>query len=233
LVIAYRAGDRQVVQLSVVAIGIAALMLGLMLAGYPSEQRFYVLPQALICVLGAVGAVRVVELVGSRPARVGAAAVMALAALPVIAFRTVATADETRDSVRRARVESSLETAIARAGPARLRDCGVPILPRGLGWMRGNVAWQLHLSPRRVRSVPTSGGAYLEALSSDGVGDIPPEVTIHTHRRHMVLLVPFGRSRVQLVSTPAEFDTATRAGDWQLLVPNSPACTGRRATRAA
>ncbi|MFL5866120.1 MAG: hypothetical protein ACJ766_03370, partial [Thermoleophilaceae bacterium] len=113
--IAYRAGDRRVVGLSLVALGLAGIMLGLMLAGYPAEERFYVLPEALICVLGAGGIVRVVELAAANAARVGIAAVMALAALPVFAVRAIATGDEARDSVRRARVESSLASVISRA----------------------------------------------------------------------------------------------------------------------
>jgi hypothetical protein len=232
-VIAYRAGDRRVVELSLLALGLAALMLGLMLAGYPAEQRFFVLPQALICVVGSVGVVRVVELVTTTAARVGVAAVIALAALPLLTVRTVATGDETRDSVRRARVESSLATAISRAGPARLRDCGVPILPRGLGWMRGNVAWQLHLSLRRIHSVATSAGDYLETLSHDGVASAPREVTITTRRRHMVLIAPFSRSRVQFVRTKVDWATAIREGEWQLIVPDSSVCMGRPATRPA
>jgi hypothetical protein len=232
-VIAYRAGDRRVVGLSLVALGLTGLMVGLMFAGYSAEERFYVLPAALVCVLGAVGAVRVVELFASTPARAGVASAMALAALPLLAIRAVATGDEAGDSVGRARVERSLASAIARAGPARLRDCGVPILPQGLSWMRGNVAWRLNVSPVRVRSVETSGLGYIKALTHDGTGSAPREVTITTHRRHMVLIVPFGRSRVQLALTKGDFETASRDGEWLLLVPDSSACAGRRATRAA
>jgi peptidoglycan/LPS O-acetylase OafA/YrhL len=71
--LARRAHDRRVVELSVLAAGWVALLVGLMFAGYPGLGRFFVLPAALICVLGAVGAVRAVRLVAAgrrRAARV-------------------------------------------------------------------------------------------------------------------------------------------------------------------
>ncbi len=230
LVIALRAGDRRVVGLSLVAAGWAGLILTLMLAGYPASARFFVLPASLICVLGAVGAVRVVEVATTRGARVSVAALVALAALPVVAVRGEAMAAEVGDSVQRARLEGGLARAIGRVGSSRLRACGVPVLPRGLGWLRGNVAWRLRLPMRRVRSVPTTGAAYILALGKSGKGATPHRVTVRTRRRRFVLLDPFAGSRLRVSSSKVDLDTATQAGTWRLLLPDTAGC---RVTTAA
>jgi len=224
LVVALRASERRVVDLSLVAAGWALLILGLMLAGYPASARFFVLPASLICVLGAVGAVRVAELAASRAARASAASLVALAVLPVVAVRSEAMAAEVGDSVQRARLEGGLATAIGRVGPARLRACGVPVLPRGLGWLRGSVAWRLRLPMRRVRSVPTTGAAYILALGKSGEGARPDRVTVHTRRRRFVLLDPFAGSRLRVSSSKVDLATATRAGTWRLLLPDLARC---------
>jgi hypothetical protein len=195
-----------------------------MVAGYPALGRFFVLPAALICVLGAVGAVRAIRLVAAGRRRLALAAFAALAALPLTAVRIDRAAGEARDAVQRARLESALGDAISKGGGRRLRACGVAVLPRGLSWMRGVVAWRLELPLERVRSVRTSGEEYLAALSDSGVGSIPREVTVRTRRRHLVLLDPFGPAPVRVAGL--DLDTATSAGTWRLLLPDSAQCSG-------
>jgi hypothetical protein len=224
--VAYRMGDRRVLELSAVAVGWAGLLFAMMLAGYPASARFFVLPASLVCVLGAVGAVRVVELASMRPGRLGAATVLTLLALPAMAIRADSTRADVRASVKRARVEQALGRVIDRAGPARLRACGTPVLPRGMGWLRGDVAWRLDLPIRRVRAVNTSGDRYLERLSDDGVepGVHSEEVTVRSRRRRVVLIDPFAHMRVRMVSPRPDLNVASRAGTWRVLVPDSPGC---------
>jgi hypothetical protein len=233
LAIAYRAGDRKVLELSAVVVGWTAVLAALMFAGYPATERFFVLPASLLCVLGAVGAVRVVELARSRRGRILATAALGLVALPALVIRAQDTRAEIRASIERARVEEALGLAIDRVGPARLRACGVPVLPRGLAWLRGEVAWRLDLPLRRVRSVPTTADEHIKRLSDFGTtpGARGGTVTVRTSRRRFVLLDPFADMRLRVVSLGPALDTATRAGTWRVLLPDSVGC--RSSTRAA
>ena len=233
LVIARRLDDRATLGLAAVALGWAGLLLGLMMAGYPATPRFFVLPAALVCVLGAVGAVRVVKLTATENRRVRVAALVALAVLPSLAVRLERTGAEARDAVRRARVESALGRAIGQVGPARLRACGAAVLPRGLGWVRGEVAWRLGLPLRRVRSVGTTGEDYLADLSRFGTGARPRRVTVRTRRRRIVLLDPFGGTRLRLSPSRVDLDQATRSGTWRLLLPDLAGCRVSPTRRAA
>jgi hypothetical protein len=227
--IARRAHDRRVVELSALAAGWVVLLLGLMVAGYPALGRFFVLPASLACVLGAVGVVRCVRLVAAEQRRLAVAALVALAALPIVAIRVDRAEGEARDAVQRARVETALDDVISEVPVRRLRACGVPVLPKALVWMRGLVAWRLELPLGGVRSVHTTGAEYLAALSSSGDRSIPREVRIRTRRRHLVLLDPFGRTPVRI--TGLDLDPAGWAGTWRLLLPDREGC--RSVTGAA
>ncbi len=223
--IARRRGDRRVVELSALAAAWAALLLALMLVGYPASGRFFVLPASLVCVLGAGGAVQAAR-VSSGRTRV--AVLVALATLPLVAARVAASGAEAGDAVERARVEESLAKAIDRVGPRRLRACGEPVLPRGLSWMRGEVAWQLGVPLGGVRSVQTSGDRYIAALSRFGAGSIPSRVSVSARGNRYVVLDPFGSTRVR--SPRVDLDVAGRSGSWRVLVPDRRAC-GRAPTR--
>jgi hypothetical protein len=169
--------------------------------------------------------VRTIRFVPAGRRRLALAALVALAALPLAAVRIDRAGGEARDAVQRARLETALGDAISKAGARRLRACGVAVLPHGLSWMRGVVAWRLELPLEGVRSVRTTGEEYLAALSDSGVGSIPREVTVRTHRRHLVLLDPFGSAPVRAAGL--DLATATWAGTWRLLLPDSGECSGR------
>jgi len=233
--IAYRIGDRRVTELSALAAAWSALLIVLLLAGYPVVARFYVLPAALVCVLGAAGAVRAVRSALARTSPRPVIAALALGTVPLVAARAEMTASEARNAVQRAQLEGSLGESIAQAGGPRLRTCGTPVLPRGLGWLRGEVAWRLELSLNRVRSVATTGEGYLAALSARGTATVPAAVAVRTRRRRLVFLAPFGRTRLRLATPDLDLTTATRAGRWRLLVSDSATCAHRRraATKAA
>jgi hypothetical protein len=226
LALAYRTRDRRVLELSAVALGWTGLLFAMMLTGYPASARFFVLPASLVCVLGGAGAVRIVELARTAPSRFQTALVLALLALPAVVIRADGVGDEVGASVKRARVEQALARVIDRAGPSRLRACGTPVLPEGMGWLRGDVAWRLDLPIRRVRAVNTSGDRYIERLSDDGVepGVHSEDITIRTHRHRIVLIDPFAHMRVRLVSPRSDLDVASRAGTWRVLVPDSAGC---------
>src|SRR3954451_20266508 len=167
------------------------------MTSYPPVGGYLVLPSALVCVLGAVGAVGLVRTAGA--ARLAATGVAAALLVGLLA-RGVTAGDQGVDALHRAELEGQLRTAIERAHPSLLRRCGVPLVPRGLGWTRGLVAFHLDVRPLAVRSAGTSARGWVGSLSGSGEERLPPRapktVRVSLPRDRFVLLSPFGRSRV-------------------------------------
>jgi hypothetical protein len=138
-----------------------------------------------------------------------------------VTVRALGTAREASDTIARAELESDLRTAVERAR-APLRRCGTPVLPSGLAWTKGVVAWTLDLPLRRVRGVRTSATGYVEELSNpndDPLGSMPSggSVTVRPRRNAFVLLAPFGDARVRLAGRPrARLVTVAAAGRWRV-----------------
>jgi hypothetical protein len=198
----------------------AALVAALLLAGYPPVARFFVLPAALVAVLGAVGAALVLE----RPRARGLAPAVAAALVVALVVRGTEAADQGIESVRRSQLQQDLSTAIARAGP-ELGRCGTPLLPRGLGWARGRVAYDLGLRPLRVRSARTSAARYVDALARSEDERLPPRprprvVRVVLPDRPFVLLDPFGGARVRVAPPGQRLRELASAGVWRVLAPS-------------
>jgi hypothetical protein len=190
----------------------------MLLAGYPPSERFFVLPAALVSVVGAVGAVRLVKMPSGR---VLAPALVATLTVALVA-RGIDAGDAAGDSVRRAELQRALGTAIRRAGPAAIRRCGTPLLPSGLTWLKGKVANELDIRPLRVRAARTSAGVYVKGLSLSGEEALPPRPPRAVRvwappRRHPVLLLPFGRSAIHLGHRRLRVMGA--AGRWRVMTP--------------
>jgi hypothetical protein len=217
-----------------VALAWAALVCVLLLVAYPAVGRYLVLPSALVCVLGAVGAVGLVRTAGT--ARLAAAGVAAALLVGLVA-RSFTAADQGVDAVNRAQLEGQLRTAIDRAHPSLLRRCGVPLVPRGLGWTRGLVAFHLDVRPLAVRSAGTSARGWVGSLSGSGEERLPPRapktVRVSLPRDRFVLLSPFGRSRVLAAGGGPRLTSVASAGRWRVLVPaGEGGCYRRSFTRA-
>jgi hypothetical protein len=220
--------------IGLVAAGWAGLVCVLLLAGYPAVGRYLVLPSALVCVLGSVGAVRLLRT--ARPARLATAGLAAALAVGLVA-RGVSAGDQGVDAVHRAQLEDQLRTAIRRAGPDAIRRCGAPLLPRGLGWTKGLVAFDLGVRPVVVQSAGTSARGYVSSLTQSGEERLPPRppgavrVTLPEHP--VVLLAPFGGSRVSASPGGPRLHAVAAAGPWRVLVPAAEdGCYRRSLTRA-
>jgi hypothetical protein len=226
-------GDRRITAIAAAVLVWTALLALIMLAGYPAESRFFVVPAALLCVLGAFGAVQIVEATGGRFARIAVIAVLALAAAPAVALRAERLVDTTRASVTLARLESDLRTTIELAR-VPLHRCGDPALPGGLGWVKGLVAWELDISLQRVRDAATSASDYIDRLS-DPEDEPPPRlppgssVKLRSPGHPFVLLAPFDRAPVRLAGrSRPRLVAVAGAGRWRAWVANS-SCRPARA----
>jgi hypothetical protein len=207
-----RGAVREIAALAAAWTAVLAIMC---FAGYPASERFFVLPAALVCVLGAVGAV---GLVRSPRARRFAPALVALVAAGLI-VRGIDAGRQGLDSVQRARLEGDLTRAIDRAHPARLRNCR-PLLPRGMSWVKGLVAFRLGVRPVVVKGVRTSAADYVDDLARKHGDPVPARAprrirTTLPHTR-LVLFVPFGESRVVPTGT-GRLRPLAYAGSWRVL----------------
>ena len=226
--IALRRGDVPTIAMSALAVGWVLLLTLLFLGGYPTSGRFYVLPAALVAVVGAGGLVRLAELAPGGGIRLAVAAVVAVAVLPALPARVRDLRHQADAAVNRARLERSLDRALRRAGPARLRACGVGVLPDGVHKVfRGVVAWRLDVHLKRVRSVRTSALADIELLAK---GDQPRSgrrgVVVFTSRRRFFFAYPLDGRPVRLAGRrPRPLKLAGSAGAWRLLLPAACART--------
>jgi hypothetical protein len=134
--------------------------------GYPGTSRFLVLPAALVCVLAGAGAVWLVQTVPRRAWRTFIAVALAAAALPFVLGPVQALQESARASIARARFERDLRLAVARAGgPAALRSRGGPVIPAGLWWNAGALAWDLRVPLERINTIPNGGLATLRGCT--------------------------------------------------------------------
>jgi hypothetical protein len=234
--IAVRRRDRAILGMTGLALAWSALLAGLMfLADYPASIRFFALPAALLCVVGAVGAVQVVELVPGRRLRLALAAVLLAVGLQSAAVRTISARDELKASITRAKFEEDLSSTV-RAARFRIRNCGIPLVPAGLFWAKGVVAWDLKLPLRKVRMVKVSAAGYVERVSEPHGEPLPrltrdDRVTITTRRHRFVLLSPFWSARLHMRGRA--FRTVAADGPWHVNVLAPAACSSAYAQRTS
>jgi hypothetical protein len=214
--------DIGVLSLAAVALSWAVLLALLMGLGYPALSRFFVLPAGLWCIVGAVGAVWLVEVLPSRAPRLAAAAALAGLALAVVPMRAQHVAGEMGDAMERAELESELVTVVDRTPPA-VRDCGRLLLPGDLGWAKGVVAWQLGLPLSDVRGIHTSANSYVKLLA-DPDGELrsraPHRIAVRVRSRPnaSILFSPFGDAHVRMSrGTRQQLATVATAGPWRAL----------------
>lgn len=139
--------------------------------GYAALSRFFLPSAAVLCVLAAVGVVR---LLGSSRRRGLALAAVALAGLLLVP-RVAGVPSVLTEAADRASVEDDLDAVLAAVGRDRLLSCG-GLAVDGVGLLRTAVAWKLDVPLHRVTlgledDPPTgvmimrSGGPRDEAIS--------------------------------------------------------------------
>jgi hypothetical protein len=169
LVLAFRRRDRRVLLLGC---GAAAwiLMLGLATeARYPGAARFLVLPIAIVCVVGGVGAAWLSQLAG-RVSPQAALAVLLVAALLPVVVQANASAEQAIDTRAPTLLQDDLDVALQQAGgPLAVLHCGRPVLPAHLWWNAGALAWKLDVPLNWIATVPESRIATLRGIRAPAV----------------------------------------------------------------
>ncbi len=178
---------------------VALVLVMTTVGGYPGLGRFMLPAAAVVCVLGGVGAVRLVGLL-RRPALAAVLALVLLAAaVPLSVDRAVKLGKDARSAQRASRIFGELSLAVKRAGGRRtLLHCARPRLAVNHSALTG-LAWQLRVPLRRVRPALRQPGWVFEARTGPNVGS-PPELAL----------------------SPRVMRPVTRAGVWQVLAVTRP-----------
>jgi hypothetical protein len=169
LVLAFRRRRRPVLLLGLAA---AAWILMLALATearYPGAARFLVLPIAIVCVVGGVGAAWLSQLAGRASPQAALAVLLAAAVLPV-AVQADAFAEQAIHTRAPTLFQDDLDVALQQAGgPLAVLRCGRPVLPAHLWWNAGALAWRLDVPLDRIATVPESRLATLRGIRAPAV----------------------------------------------------------------
>jgi hypothetical protein len=208
---------------AVLGLGAAAWIAMLALAteaGYPGAGRFLVLPLALVCLLGGVGAVWLVELGRGAAPRAAVALLMAALALPLVVGRADDLAAQAGHADAVANFQDELGVAFKRAaGRLALLRYGAPVLPAHLWWNAGALAWKLDIPLERVARIGERRLATLRGLNAPAVlftplGATPPADPQWVPTRHV------GRANVSVLRL-------ARAGTWSVLAIEPKGGRGR------
>ncbi len=157
-----------------------ALLVGF---GYPSSDRFMVLPAVVVCVLAGVGVADLAQLrLGPVVARVAAGA----AALALVALYVPAQLLPLPGRIHRAEAESRsqahLRDVVRTSDRVPGPECGHPMLPATLDWDAGAVAWELGVPLERVDTAV--GAARMLASRRPLIG-----LAVHTRGNHTETLL--------------------------------------------
>ena len=162
------------------------------LFGYAALSRFFLPAAAVLCVLAAVGAVRVLRAPRTVPVVV-AVGLGALLLLP----RLSGIPSVVRDAADRAPAEDDLDAVLDAVGEDRLLSCG-GLAVDGVGLLRTSVAWKLDLPQHRV------------TLDLDGS---PPTG---------VMVMRAGGPRDEAISRQDHTEPVLRSTHWAVLAVNCP-----------
>jgi hypothetical protein len=221
--LAWRRGDRRYAAVAAVVVAWSALLSALMFSGYPADGRFFIHPTALLTVLGAAGAELMVRAIPGRR-RIVIAAALVLALAPFLVERSADSVIEAKHALGRARLEADLNsTLIAVKGP--MRRCDRPMIPRGMSWLKGAVAWQSDLRLRKVRTRAVSATRFVKALSDEPGLRLSSRdsVTVVPHRTRFVMVLPFSDAAIRIAHHPGlRVRTVAAFGPWRALVAGCP-----------
>lgn len=177
---AVRGRERTLVVLGAAALGWVVLVAVMTaVGGYPGLSRFLVPAAAIVCLLAAVGAAR---LVGAAGPRWGAAVagLLALALAPAAVAQAQTLASEARTGLVWERVAGDLPAAVRVAGGAERVACRRPIVNHAA---QTELAWILKVPIASVRTRADGPGVVF--ATQDPIANVAPQVSEDLPRRPM------------------------------------------------
>jgi hypothetical protein len=167
VVTARRRGERRLLTLTLVAVAWSAIVVA-MGAGlrYAALSRFFLPAGALLCVLGAVGLVRLVQAVPAGRARGTAIVGLTLLAVVFAGPRVVGLADVADDVSERQAIEDDLLEVVDEVGRDRLLACG-PVVADPRDLPQTALAWELDVPIDDVNR-RADDDSYVAVVGTDG-----------------------------------------------------------------
>jgi len=182
--------------MAVLAVAWLVLVMLMTEAGYSGNERYLLAPTALLYVVGAAGLARLAaRLVPTRPGRVAAAAIAALAVGGCVIWGADRLPFLLRDVRFQAKVAEDLDVAIARAGGRdAILACGTPFTNEFLVQL---LAWKLKVHGERIELEPSAGGNVMFAARDWLGGRVDPPLDALEGRRDRELAAKTAHWRVE------------------------------------
>lgn len=201
-----RERDRTVLVLAGAAMAWIALVVAMVVDGYPGLERFFLPAAAIICVLGGVGFARVALAVGDRAGRGAAVPVTAVAAAALVAI-SIPLASSRIDDARAAKptaasaaqiLDQLTATVAAVGGRDHVLPCPSSLVAINHG-VATALAWKLHVTLERVQTALRHPGLVFVGPHNSIDGEPAPiSATLTVHRT----LARVGVWRVVAVTRP-------------------------------
>lgn len=169
VVLAIREREKPVLWLAGVAAAWVGLIVLMTQLGFSGNSRYFLVPLAIACVVGAAGAGKLVQLAPSVPAQAVVAVLICIGAGLYVAPRVSRIDRQAKSIDRLARLQADLETAVDRAGgPDAVVAGGYPVVNRGFVT---RMAWEAKVPIGDVESA--NGKGVIFAARSRQAGSAP------------------------------------------------------------
>jgi hypothetical protein len=168
VVLAIRSREKTVLWLAGAAAAWVGLIVLMTQLGFSGNSRYFLVPLAIACVVGAAGAGKLVMLAPSTPVQAAVAAVILVGAGLYVSPRLERLDRQAKSVERLAKLQSDLETAVDRAGGAKAIEKPYPTVNRGFVT---RMAWEVKVPIGDVEAA--SGEGVVFAARSHQAGSQP------------------------------------------------------------
>jgi hypothetical protein len=168
VVLAIRSREKTVLWLAGAAAAWVGLIVLMTQLGFSGNSRYFLVPLAIACVVGAAGAGKLVMLAPNTPAQAAVAAVILVGAGLYVSPRLERLDRQAKSVERLAKLQSDLETAVDRAGGAKAIEKPYPTVNRGFVT---RMAWEVKVPIGDVEAA--SGEGVVFAARSHQAGSAP------------------------------------------------------------
>ncbi len=157
---------RATVALAVVAVLWIALVTAMTQGGFSGSPRYFLPAVVIVCVLGAVGAARLVALVPRAGLAAALAVVLALAAYPWASEHARGLPNQATDAQRLAQLQADLGATVRRAGgPEAVQAYGAPAVNAAFDT---RLAWEAEVPISAVAESPGDGLIFFSKARKSG-----------------------------------------------------------------
>jgi hypothetical protein len=196
--------DWALIGLAAGALAWVALVVAMVVVGYPGLERFFLPASAVLCVLGGIGIARAAGLAGGGRATLGVAALLVAISVPLSISR-INTASDQKGIADNAvkRLDALSDTVRAVGGSARVLPCRSSSTAVNHG-VQTALAWKLHVTLGRVGTSLRHPGLVFVG-PHDSIDGGPAPVRVNPHQEQQIARL--GVWRVLRVTRPGSAES--------------------------